>query len=61
MVECFCCNQGLEHWDPHDEPWTEHIKFSPTCSYVLLSKGKNFIKKNEVLKIHKEVKFLLLR
>ncbi|VVC24367.1 Hypothetical protein CINCED_3A022001 [Cinara cedri] len=40
---CFCCSQGLKDWEDDDEPWTEHAKWSPTCTYVLLSKGKYFV------------------
>ncbi|VVC41445.1 Hypothetical protein CINCED_3A003654 [Cinara cedri] len=40
---CFCCNQSLDDFKDNDEPWTEHAKNSPTCSYVLLSKGKYFV------------------
>jgi hypothetical protein len=40
---CFCCSQGLKDWEDNDEPWTEHARWSPTCSYVLLCKGKTFV------------------
>lgn len=40
---CFSCSQGLKDWEDDDEPWTEHARWSPNCSYVLLSKGKNFV------------------
>lgn len=43
-MSCFCCNQGLQNWDDYEEPWTEHARWSPTCTYVLLSKGEDFIK-----------------
>lgn len=42
---CFCCSQGLKDWEDDDEPWTEHARWSPNCSYVLLSKGKTFVDK----------------
>ncbi|XP_050443224.1 death-associated inhibitor of apoptosis 2-like isoform X2 [Adelges cooleyi] len=56
---CFCCSQGLKDWEDDDEPWTEHARWSPNCSYVLLSKGKNFVdeacgKKKEIPTIDKE-------
>lgn len=43
QMMCFCCSQGLKDWEDDDEPWTEHARWSPTCSYVLLSKGKHFV------------------
>lgn len=60
---CFCCSQGLKDWEDDDEPWTEHARWSPTCSYVLLSKGKHFVDKacgvrDEVPKINQEARIL---
>ncbi|XP_050525793.1 baculoviral IAP repeat-containing protein 2-like isoform X2 [Daktulosphaira vitifoliae] len=56
---CFCCSQGLKDWEDDDEPWTEHARWSPNCSYVLLSKGKTFVdeacgKKNQIPTIDQE-------
>ncbi|XP_022161673.1 baculoviral IAP repeat-containing protein 7-B-like isoform X2 [Myzus persicae] len=42
---CYYCSQGLKDWEDDDEPWTEHARWSETCSYVLLNKGKNFVDK----------------
>lgn len=42
-VRCFHCDGGLKHWDPHDDPWTEHARWFPQCSYVLLVKGAEFV------------------
>lgn len=60
---CFCCSQGLKDWEDDDEPWTEHARWSPSCSYVLLSKGKNFVDeacgvKNDIPKMNQEVRIL---
>lgn len=30
-------------WEIDDDPWVEHARWSPLCSYVLLSKGKRFV------------------
>lgn len=43
QVRCFHCDGGLRHWDPHDDPWTEHARWFPRCSFVQLIKGKDFI------------------
>lgn len=42
---CFCCNQGLKDWEPKDDPWLEHARWSPSCCYMLLMKGKHFVEK----------------
>lgn len=62
---CFYCGQGLKDWEDNDEPWTEHAKWSPNCSYLLLSKGKNFVHeacglKNDIPKLSKEVSIFFI-
>lgn len=42
-MRCFHCDGGLRHWDPHDDPWTEHARWFPRCSYVKLVKGQEFV------------------
>lgn len=73
-VTCFCCNQGFCKWRiflNDEKPWDEHARYSPSCTFVLLSKGKEFVdkisivdkiheeKENELLRINPEVKFSL--
>lgn len=43
MVVCFCCNESLSNWENVDEPWKEHARCSPNCSFLLLSKGREFV------------------
>lgn len=43
QVRCFHCDGGLRHWDPQDDPWTEHARWFPRCSYVKLVKGQEFV------------------
>lgn len=62
---CFCCNQGLKEWEHNDDPWVEHARWSPTCSFVLLSKGKNFVEEvggevNNNLDVDMEVSIFLI-
>ena len=38
-VECIACGVRLNNWEPHDEPWEEHRKFSPSCPYIRMVKG----------------------
>ncbi|KAL5010541.1 hypothetical protein ScPMuIL_012846 [Solemya velum] len=42
-VRCFCCGIGLRNWQTGDSPWVEHARYSPTCVYVRMSKGEDFI------------------
>ncbi|KAK7864875.1 hypothetical protein R5R35_010257 [Gryllus longicercus] len=42
---CFNCGCGLRNWEPTDDPWIEHAKWSSQCSFVVLNKGKDFIQK----------------
>lgn len=42
-VLCFYCSQGVKDWEENDIPWIEHAKWSRTCSYVLLNRGKEFV------------------
>ncbi|CAG9860343.1 unnamed protein product [Phyllotreta striolata] len=43
QVRCFHCDGGLRHWDPQDDPWTEHAVWFPDCSFLKLVKGQDFI------------------
>ncbi|KAK5650406.1 hypothetical protein RI129_001435 [Pyrocoelia pectoralis] len=43
QVRCFHCDGGLRHWDPQDDPWTEHARWFPKCGYVSLVKGQDFV------------------
>lgn len=42
-VRCFHCGNGLRNWEAHDDPWVEHARWYPTCNFVLLQKGLDFI------------------
>ncbi|XP_026475559.1 death-associated inhibitor of apoptosis 1-like [Ctenocephalides felis] len=42
---CFHCGGGLKDWEPEDAPWEQHARWFPTCVYVQLIKGKEFISK----------------
>lgn len=45
LVYCFFCGQGLKSWEPEDEPWIEHAKWSPKCKFVHDVHGKDFVTK----------------
>ncbi|KAJ8972432.1 hypothetical protein NQ314_000188 [Rhamnusium bicolor] len=37
-VKCFFCNKSLDGWDSTDDPWEEHLKHAPKCSYAKITK-----------------------
>lgn len=44
-VMCFHCGGGLHNWEAGDDPWEEHARWYPRCSFLLLMKGREFIDK----------------
>ncbi|KAK3097298.1 hypothetical protein FSP39_008479 [Pinctada imbricata] len=42
-VRCFFCAVGLRNWDPEDDPFVEHARWSPKCAYLLEKKGAEFV------------------
>ncbi|XP_034037359.1 E3 ubiquitin-protein ligase XIAP isoform X1 [Thalassophryne amazonica] len=42
-VLCFCCGGGLKGWQPVEDPWEEHAKHYPGCSFLLAEKGQEFV------------------
>lgn len=40
VVTCFFCGGNLGNWVPHDNPWNEHTKYFPECSFLALNKHK---------------------
>ena len=43
-VRCFWCSLGLNCWDPGDDPWREHARFSPRCPWLLRCRGRPFVR-----------------
>nr|XP_020485299.1 E3 ubiquitin-protein ligase XIAP [Labrus bergylta] len=43
QVLCFCCGGGLKGWQPEEDPWEEHAKYYPGCSFLLAEKGQEFV------------------
>ncbi|XP_039956043.1 baculoviral IAP repeat-containing protein 5.2-B [Bactrocera tryoni] len=33
-VTCYICNKTLDGWERSDDPWKEHAKHAPQCSFV---------------------------
>ncbi|XP_018530983.1 E3 ubiquitin-protein ligase XIAP [Lates calcarifer] len=42
-VLCFRCGGGLKGWQPEEDPWEEHAKYYPGCSFLLAEKGQEFV------------------
>ncbi|XP_064015558.1 E3 ubiquitin-protein ligase XIAP isoform X2 [Pogoniulus pusillus] len=42
-VVCFHCGGGLQEWKEDDDPWDQHAKWFPGCSFVRNEKGIEFI------------------
>ncbi|XP_069184285.1 baculoviral IAP repeat-containing protein 8-like [Procambarus clarkii] len=43
-VCCYHCACGIRNWRPEDDPWTLHARCSPECAYIILARGKEFVK-----------------
>ncbi|XP_067951499.1 uncharacterized protein [Watersipora subatra] len=42
-VRCFYCIGSLKGWNAGDDPWIEHARWFPYCSYLLQLKGQQFV------------------
>jgi hypothetical protein len=36
VVQCFGCNIRVSQWEKTDNPWSEHLKWSPDCVFLKL-------------------------
>ena len=43
QVRCFYCDGRLTQWADGDDPWKEHARWFPGCSYLLNKKGKDYV------------------
>jgi hypothetical protein len=34
IVQCFGCNIRVSQWEKTDNPWSEHLKWSPDCVFL---------------------------
>lgn len=51
-TRCFQCGGGLRNWEAGDDPWVEHARWFPQCSFVRQNRGQRFI--DAVLRKQKE-------
>ncbi|KAI4491236.1 hypothetical protein M0802_010332 [Mischocyttarus mexicanus] len=42
---CYHCGGGLKDWENGDDPWVEHAKWFPKCTYLLMVKGQEYVNK----------------
>uniref|UniRef100_A0A8C2JS08 E3 ubiquitin-protein ligase XIAP n=1 Tax=Cyprinus carpio TaxID=7962 RepID=A0A8C2JS08_CYPCA len=42
-VLCFRCGGGLKEWRPDEDPWEEHARNYPGCSFLLAEKGVEYV------------------
>lgn len=38
---CFVCGKVLDGWESTDEPWSEHKKHAPQCSFVKFGRNES--------------------
>lgn len=44
-VQCFFCFGKFSRWEENDDPWEEHAYWIPTCQYIIIKKGNEYVKK----------------
>ncbi|KAK6171470.1 hypothetical protein SNE40_019656 [Patella caerulea] len=42
-VKCWFCGIALKTWEPTDDPWMEHIRWSGHCGFIKSQKGAAFV------------------
>lgn len=42
-VMCFRCGGGVKAWMPDEDPWEEHARHYPGCSFLLAEKGEEYV------------------
>jgi hypothetical protein len=42
-IRCFQCGGGLRNWEAGNDPWVEHARWFPQCSFVRQNRGQRFI------------------
>ncbi|XP_052097148.1 baculoviral IAP repeat-containing protein 7-like isoform X9 [Mytilus californianus] len=42
-TRCFFCGGGLRNWEAGDDPWVEHARWFPKCTFLKQNKGEKFI------------------
>jgi len=42
-VQCFSCETCQNCWKPAEDPWIRHTRRSPSCDYLIETRGADFI------------------
>jgi len=42
-TKCFYCDGGLHNWSSSDDPWHDHARWYPTCTFLLRCKGVDYV------------------
>jgi len=42
-VQCFSCETCQNCWKPAEDPWVRHTRRSPSCDYLIETRGADFI------------------
>ena len=58
-VGCFWCSLGLNCWDPGDDPWREHARFSPRCPWLLRCRGRYFVRRVILSRVEQDKMIIL--
>lgn len=45
VVQCFYCGGSLHKWLPGDDPWKEHAKSYPDCTFLNLMKTPEYVRR----------------
>lgn len=43
---CYYCGGGLRDWEDTNHPWKEHARWFGRCPYLLILKGRDFVKQH---------------
>ena len=47
-VRCFYCGLELDHFAPGDNVWDEHVRYRPTCPYLVAIMGQDLVLRTQI-------------
>ncbi len=47
-VRCFHCDGGLRNWEEQDDPFVEHARWFPRCSFIRQLRGDAFVNQHAI-------------
>ncbi|KAJ8314792.1 hypothetical protein KUTeg_006942 [Tegillarca granosa] len=57
VVYCYFCGQGIRAWEPEDDVWIEHARWSPNCGHLLNCKGSEFVRMVKLAETNPEMSY----